>query len=57
MGYRPLVDFHPFPLTKWFPITPSTIYDDVILFQSLDVAIFVVLQPNCIEERATYVGI
>ena len=23
MGYRPLVDFHPFPLTKWFPITPS----------------------------------
>ena len=25
MGYRSLVDFHPFPLTKRFPITPSAI--------------------------------
>ena len=25
-GYCPLVDFHPFSLTKWFPITPSAIY-------------------------------
>ena len=23
MGYCPLVDFHSFPLTKQFPITPS----------------------------------
>ena len=26
MGYRPLVNFHLFSLTKWFPITPSVIY-------------------------------
>ena len=25
MGYRPLVDFYPFPLTKRFAITPSAI--------------------------------
>jgi hypothetical protein len=52
MGYRPLVDFHLFSLTKRFPIISSAIYIcidktvpgflDVILFQSLDVAIFVV---------------
>ena len=56
MGYRPLVDFHLFSVTKRFPITPSAIYIcinktvpgflDVILFQSLDVTIFVVVQLN-----------
>jgi hypothetical protein len=56
MGYRPLVDFHSFPLTKQFPIPPSTIgttsrfcidktvpgFLDVTRFLSLDVTIFVV---------------
>ena len=52
MGYRPLVDFHLFSLTKRFPITPSAIYIcidktvlgflDVTRFLSLDVTIFVV---------------
>ena len=56
MGYRPLVDFHLFSLTKRFPITPSAIYIcidktvpgflDVTRFQSLDVTIFVVSQLN-----------
>ena len=63
MGYRPLVDFHSFALTKQFPITPSAIqpigtpstfcidktvqgFLDVIQFWLLDIAIFVVLQPN-----------
>ena len=63
MGYHPLVDFHLFSLTKWFPITPRAIepigtpsilcidkivpdFLDVIQFQLLDVAIFVVLQRN-----------
>jgi len=56
MGYRPLVDFHHFRLTKRFPITrlpaPFCIdnivpgFLDVIQFQSLDVAIFVFLQLN-----------
>ena len=49
MGYRPLVDFHLFSLTKRFPITPSAIYIcidktvpgflDVTRFLSLDVTI------------------
>ena len=26
MGYHPLADFHSFPLTKQFPITPSAIF-------------------------------
>ena len=26
MGYRPLVDFNIFSLTKRFPITPSVVY-------------------------------
>ena len=52
MGYCPLADFHPFSLTKWFPITLSAIYIciakivpgllDVIPFQSLDVTILVI---------------
>ena len=52
MGYRPLVNFHLFSLTKQFPITPSAMYIcidktvpgflDVTRFLSLDVTIFVV---------------
>ena len=60
MGYHTLVDFMSFPLTKQFPITPAPIgmpstscidktvpgFSDVIPFQSLDFAIFVVYQLN-----------
>ena len=52
MGYRPLVDFHLFSLTKRFPITLSATYNcidktvpgffDVTRFLLLDVTIFVV---------------
>ena len=55
MGYRTLVDFHSFPLTKRFPITSQSERHlnfasmilcqaslDMIQFQLLDVAIFVV---------------
>ena len=60
MAYCPLVDFHLFSLTKWFPITPSAIYIcidktvpgflDVTRFLSLDVTICDVYQLNTKEE-------